>query len=257
MRSSPTCARGGPGVGGPVPETPSDEDLARTLVGGLEIAHQANRALERWQPCLDRLGEREQVQRALGMAEHEIARTRFNRYGPLKRLGKLDEAQAVLEGCLEVFRRAGDVGLEAKALSALADVWHALGDRGQALALARQALALQERSPDLAGRAVSHNNLAKYLHAAGSPAEALSHQLADLVYTLFTGLDPRISLGNLANRIHEAAAGGERFAFPAVTAVLAEPAFAPLRAFVEERAVDVVALQGRIEALVASPTAGV
>jgi tetratricopeptide (TPR) repeat protein len=139
----------------PVPETPNDEHLARALVSGLDVAHQANLALERWQPCLDLLGEMEQVERTLGTGEHEIARTRFNRYGPLRRLGKLDEARVVLEGCLEVFRGAGDVTNEAKTLSALADVWEALGDRGQALALARQALALRERLPDIAGRAVS------------------------------------------------------------------------------------------------------
>jgi hypothetical protein len=93
-------------------------------------------------------------------------------------------------------------------------------------------------------------SLANYLHAAGSPAEARSHQLAALVYRLVTGLDPRSSRNNLAPRIREATARGEVFAFPAVTALLAEPAFAPLGAFLREWSVDVVGLQARIAALV-------
>jgi tetratricopeptide (TPR) repeat protein len=236
--------------GEPVPETPDDEQLARTLMSGLDVAHHANRELERWQPCLDLLGEIEQVQRALGMGEHEIVRMLFNCYVPLSRLGKLDEARAVLEGCIEVFRRVGDVTGEARALSALADVWSALGDPGQALALERQALALCERLPDPGDRAVSHNNLADYLHTTGSPEEARTHQLAALVYRLVTGLDTRDSLVTLANRIREAAAVGERFALPALAELLADPAFAPLGAFLREWGADLSALQSRIDALV-------
>src|SRR6185437_10625024 len=96
----------------------------------------------RWQLCLDRVEEIEQTERALGTGEHTIARTRFNRYAPLVKLGKLDEARAVLEGCLEAYRRMGDVVLEARALSALAEVWDKLGDPRQGLALERQGLAL-------------------------------------------------------------------------------------------------------------------
>jgi hypothetical protein len=70
-------------------------------------AHEVDLGLERWQPCLDLLGEIEQMQRALGVGEHEIAGTRFNRYGPLTRLGELGDARAVLEGCLEIYRRVG------------------------------------------------------------------------------------------------------------------------------------------------------
>lgn len=50
--------------GKPVPEAPNAEELARTLVGGLDIAGEANLALERWQVCLDVLDEIEKVERA-------------------------------------------------------------------------------------------------------------------------------------------------------------------------------------------------
>jgi tetratricopeptide (TPR) repeat protein len=236
--------------GEPLPETPDDEDLVRTLVGSLDVAHLANRALERWQPCLDLLGEKEQVEHAVGTGEHEITQTRFNRYGPLTKLGKLDEARAVLEGCLEISRRVGDVTREARALSALADVWNALGAPRQALALERQALALYEHLPNPWDRAVSHNNLALYLHTTGSPDEARTHQLAALVYRLVTGLDLRDNLRTLAIRIRESASRGEVFAFPPLATLLAAPAFAPLRTFLHQRNADLPALQARLDALV-------
>lgn len=65
-------------------------------------------------------------------------------------------ARRVLEGCLHIFREADDVTNQAKALSALADLWDKRGDRVQAVALERQALAVRDRLPDLAGRSISH-----------------------------------------------------------------------------------------------------
>jgi tetratricopeptide (TPR) repeat protein len=234
-----------------------DEFLARVLMGGLDIARQANLALERWQPCLDLLGEVEQVKRALGTGDHEMARTRFNLYVPLMELGKLAEAKAVLEGCLNVFHRTGDVTNEAKALSALASVWDTLGDPAQPIALARRALSLRERLPDPHDRAASHNNLAVHLHDAGATAEALAHQLAALAYRLATGLDPHDSLQNLALGIRQSAARGETFTFPALADLLATPAFAPLRAFLAERQIPTPALQATIDDLVARTRAAV
>src|SRR5205807_1381501 len=106
-------------------------------------------------------------QRALGEGEHELARTRFNRYGPLLRLGRLEEAQRVLEGCLDIDRRVGDLAGEAADLTALADLWDERGDDEQAAGLERRALAVCNRLSDLADRSISHNNLANYLDRLG------------------------------------------------------------------------------------------
>jgi tetratricopeptide (TPR) repeat protein len=76
-------------AGEPIPEAPDLTFLARVLIGGLSIAYKANDALERWEACLGVLTESEGTQRALGEREHDLARTRFNRYGPLLRLGRL------------------------------------------------------------------------------------------------------------------------------------------------------------------------
>ncbi|MFL6293927.1 MAG: hypothetical protein ACJ759_23780, partial [Thermoanaerobaculia bacterium] len=109
--------------GEPAPEAPDPVSLARALISGLDIATQANLALEQWEACLDILTEIEEIKRALGAGEHALARTRFNRYGPLLRLDRLNEAQRVLEGCLDIDRGAGDLPGEAADLSALADLW--------------------------------------------------------------------------------------------------------------------------------------
>ncbi len=240
----------------PIPEAGDDETLARAVVSALDVARQANSALERWQACLDLIGSMEEVEGARGSGEHDLANTRFNRYWPLMRLGRLGEAKAVLESCLDVFRRVGDVTGEARTLSALASVSNNLGDRRQAITLARRALALHERLPDPTNRAASHNNLANYLRATGFAAEANKHQLADLVYCIATGLDLRDSLHNLANRIHEATAGPEPFAFPRLADLLAIIAFAPLRTFLAERNVSVDELQAHIDRLVEQARGG-
>ena len=233
-----------------VPEAPSDDHLTRVLVSGLNVASQAAHMVQRWQSCLDLVGEMEHVQHTLGASEHEIARTRFNSYGPLAKLGKLDEAKVVLAECLEIFQRMNDVPWEAKALSALADVWDDLGDPAHAVALARQALALLERLPEAGDRATSHNNLALHLHKLGFPDEARAHQVAGISYRLVTGIVISLSVPQLILRIRESAAQGAPFALPRLTTLLADPAFAPLRTFLQQRDADLPSLQARIDRLV-------
>jgi hypothetical protein len=114
--------------GAPVPERSDGEDLPSLLLGGLDLARDANLVLKRWQIALNLAEEIEHMRRAIGMGEHEIAKARFNRCVPLVYLGKLNEAQAILERCLEVFRRADDMVSEAMTFAVLAEVRHALGD---------------------------------------------------------------------------------------------------------------------------------
>jgi tetratricopeptide (TPR) repeat protein len=234
----------------PVPEAPDGEILAQTLVGGLNIATEANLRLEHWQASLDLLGEEEKVLRALGASEHALARTRFNTHAPLLHLSKLAEAKAVLEGCLEIFRGAEDVTNEAMALSALADVWGRFDDPHQATAFDRRALALRERLPDPESRAISHNNLANDLHATGASAEAGCHQLAAISYHLATGIDINRSLPLLAFSIREAAARNVRYDLPRLADVLTNPAFSTLRALLDDRGIAPADLQAAIDHLV-------
>ena len=233
-----------------VTEAGGKEYLARLFVSGLDIAYHASLALKEWQPSLDLIDEMEQLEHDLGTAEHEIARTRFNRYGPLIKLGKLGEAKDVLEACLDVFRRAGDMQREARTLSALADVWDKLGDGAQAVDLGRRGLALRQRLPNPENRAISHHNLANYLHKMGQTGEATHHGLASLTYRVVTRHDATSDLHNLALRIRQAAARGERFDLPRLSDLLDQPAFSVLRAFLGEWRVSIPDLEAAIEKLI-------
>jgi tetratricopeptide (TPR) repeat protein len=235
-----------------VPEAPDAELLGRVLVGGLDIARQANWALERWQECLDLLKEIEEVERELGESEHELVRARFNQYGPLLRLGRLDEAQRLLEGCLAVYRDADDLTRQARALSALGSVWAQRGDLAKAVDLERQALAVRNRLPDPAGRAISHLNLSNYLDEMGQVEEYARHQLAAVVYRVVCGLHQLLgtSVRNLGMDIRRAARAGGRNELPRLAEVRADPEFAALRVFLEQGQVDVGQLQGEIDRLV-------
>jgi tetratricopeptide (TPR) repeat protein len=225
----------------------SDESLARLLVSNLDIAHEAHRTLENWQASLDLLEEIETVQRMLGAGEHDRMRTAFNKYGPLVALGRLAEAKLVAEGCLNAFHRAGDILREAKAVSALAEIWNELGDVHQAVAVERQALAARERLTNPVDRAGSHQNLSNYLHRAGHIPEAHDHQLAALAYRLACRLDLSIPIRNLAGRIRKAIERGESFELPRLADLVAKPAFASLRIFLTSNNLSIDSLQVSID----------
>ncbi|MFL6290761.1 MAG: AAA family ATPase, partial [Thermoanaerobaculia bacterium] len=235
--------------GEPVPEAPYPVFLARALISGLDIAEDINRSLKRWEACLDILAEIEEIQLALGEEEHGLARNRFNRCFPLLRLRRLDEAQRVLEVCLTIFRGAGDLPHEAKALSALADLWDERGEHEQAAGLERQALAVCNRLSDLADRSISHNNLANYLEDLGEAEEAARHRLATIGYFLIVGHRQHLAtaLQGLKNSMRRAAPSGERYELPRLAELLARPEFEPLQRTLTEWQVPIDELQTGID----------
>jgi tetratricopeptide (TPR) repeat protein len=239
--------------GRPVPDAPDLEFLGRALIGGLDIAHQAHQSLKHWQPGLDLLEEIETIKRERGEGEHERARTRFNRYGPLLEMGRLDEAQRVLESCLEVFRDVTDLAGQSVTLGALADLWDRRGDYRQAADLQRQALAVHNSVPDPTFRSASHNNLSNYLKKAGQSGDSARHWLASLVYDAVTnhqeGLG--IMLRNLTIRIRNDARSGEApYEPPRLADLLVLPEFDALNQFLAQSNVDLVGLQATIDGLV-------
>ena len=237
-------------AGESVAEAPDRTILGRYLVSGLDIARQANLTLKRWQACLDLLEAQESAKRALGENEVELAVTSFNRYAPLLRLGRLDEAQRVLEGCLGVFRSAGAVNHEASCLSALADFWNERNEIGEAIALARQALAVRNTLPDPWERAISHDNLGNYLARDSKEAEAARHHVAALVYAICIGSRDLAGFRNLRIRARRALANGERYTLPPLEAILAQEEFAALGQFLDSHNVDPAALQAQLNRLV-------
>ena len=239
-------------AGETVADAPEPVVLGRALVSGLDIAHRANHTLERWDACLTLLTEIEQTEREMGANRQEQARTRFNQYGPLMKLGRLAEAQRVVEACLAVEREAGDLYGQSNALSALANIWKERGDLAQAIALERQALSICNRLPDPSDRAVSHCNLSNYFDKMGKAEDMSRHSLAAGVYFLITTQqEPLVTwLRNLGIDIRRAAQSGGEYALPRVADLLARPEFEALARFVAQRGVDIQELQETIDELV-------
>jgi tetratricopeptide (TPR) repeat protein/NAD(P)-dependent dehydrogenase (short-subunit alcohol dehydrogenase family) len=235
-----------------VAEAPDRVFLGRGMVSALDIAEDASRSLRRWEACLDLLKETESAKRALGENEFELARTRLNQCEPLIGLGRLDEAQRVLEGCLPVYRSAGAAASEARCLSALGNVWDKRNEPSQAIALARQALAVCNTLPDPSERAISHGNLSNYFAKAGRHAEAAAHRLAAGVYWRVMGRRDHLAtwLRNLRIDARRALANGQRYTLPRLEEAIAWPEFAALRQFLESGGVDRSALQAEIDRLV-------
>jgi|CXWL01.1.fsa_nt_gi tetratricopeptide (TPR) repeat protein len=237
-------------AGQPVPEAPDAEILARVYIGTLDIATDADFALKNWESALVRIEAMLEVRRDLERPAEDFDAMRFNRANVLLRLGRFGEARAELEACLEVFRN--DPAASSKVLSSLADLFDKQGDVAQAIQQERRALARCEQLPDPGDRAISHNNLAGYLERQGVPAaldEAPRQQLAALVYRLEAelGQDLKSSLHNYRIAFRRTRAAGTEAVTPRLADLLADPAFDPLRTWLEGRQVDLGELQADID----------
>ena len=172
----------------------------------LDTGHTSALALGEWQQALDlnaAVLASEQVREA---GAHEIAGTRFNDYGPLLRLGRLDDAEQVLAGCQQVFEDHADIGLLAQVLGARADLEARRGNLAAALAFAQTAIRYSYARPDPRVIAISHHNLAGYLREAGSdPAVQRAHRLAGALIFRLTGMtyDLANSLRELAGELRQ------------------------------------------------------
>jgi hypothetical protein len=141
--------------------------------------------------------------------------------------------------------------MASKVRSSLAELFDARGDTEQAISHERRALAICEHLPDPADRAVSHNNLSNYLGRAGGethPREAARHRLATLLYCLSAGLNESLktSLGNYVIDFRRAQEAGSELVVPAVSELLADPAFAPLAEWLAQRQGDPAELQQQV-----------
>ena len=143
-------------------ETITPWNVRETL---LDTGREAAMRSERWETALALNAEVAKAKQAARRRWLELARTRLNDCGPLLRLGRFDDARALLLSCRAVFEAERDI-------KALGSVYSALGDlrerdrrpgRGRALRGGRPGLHVPgRRARDCAG---SHNNLANYLGA--------------------------------------------------------------------------------------------
>lgn len=232
-------------------EAPDKEFLQRVLIGALDIDRSAYQHFENWQGCLDLIQESVDLQKARGDSEHQQARTLFNSYGPLLRLERFDQAQAVLEKCLEVDKKMDDLAGQASELSALANIWNERGHHLQAIALERQALTLHERLDDPQDRVTSHGNLANYLAKAGDYPACAAHRLAEIIYCFVTGhrQDLKRALSNHAIHTKQAAEAGADYRLPLLQDLVRQPEFAALRDFIQASGQSIEALQAAVDEL--------
>lgn len=139
----------------------------------------AARDLDRWQRALDLNADVLAGQRRRHAGPHELARTRFNDYVPLLRLGDLDGTEALLRACQQVFEDQQDLPWLGRVLGARADVAAERGHADEAAAHQRTALRLKYVRPDPRDVAVSHHNLANHLRRRRTDsADRVAHRAA-------------------------------------------------------------------------------
>lgn len=138
--------------------------------------------LAQWELALALNGEVMASQQARGAPNLELARTYFNNYVPLLRLGSHDEAWRLLLRCRYEFEQERDVAPLGKVFSALADLESRREQFDQAMKFAEAALRYSYLAGSAEDCSLSHFNLADYLtRADGEPAQALAHRLAAAV----------------------------------------------------------------------------
>lgn len=154
----------------------------------LDVGREAALGLEHWQAALDFNQDIVASQRARGAPPATLARAWFNDYWPLLRLGRLDEAAALLDECRGVFTQAQDWLALGAVLSAQADLADQRGRPIEAAGLARAALRYKYAAAGPDDCAISHHNLANYLLKSGAaPAAALAHVLAAILIGALMG----------------------------------------------------------------------
>jgi hypothetical protein len=197
------------------PETVSPWDVRETL---LYAGYGAAVQLGRWAEALALNAAVVASRQARGAPDTEIARMRFNDYSPLLRLGRLDDAVALLFTCREVFERAYDIEGLGRVLSALAGAEDARGHGDLAIGLKRDALRYLYLAGDVENVQANHHDLGSYLARYGKrPEAALAHHLAAALLSVTTGaVGAETSMRAAADDLR---AGGES-AMPADTAAL-------------------------------------
>jgi tetratricopeptide (TPR) repeat protein len=177
----------------------------------LDTGRESAAALGEWQQALDLNAAIQASKQARGAGAREVARTRFNDYGPLLRLGRLADAGLVLADCQQVFEDHYDLPLLGLVFTARADLEDMRGNQAGAVAFEQTALRYTYLRSDPRSLAASHHNLANYLARAGSdPAGQRAHRLAAALIFQLTGMTHDLSgtIRALARELRRSAEGG-------------------------------------------------
>jgi hypothetical protein len=145
----------------------------------LDTGRTAAASSKRWERALALNAEIVKVMLARGAKTLEVARTRFNDYSSLLRLGRYNLAGTLLMSCRACFEAERDVQALGKVYSALADLEGETGGRAAAVSFEEVAMGYKYQGGEPESCAVSHNNLADYLKQQGAdPATVLAHRMA-------------------------------------------------------------------------------
>jgi hypothetical protein len=167
----------------PVPAWSVREELLGTgREAAVELGH--------WGEALELTAAALASMRGRGASEAEIARARFNDYGPLISLGRVEDALGMLMECREVFRQVQDIQMLGVVFGALAAAESERGHSDVAVDLARQGLRYDYLAGDVNTIWKSHHNLGEYLgDLASQPGPALAHHLAAALLRAVTGAE--------------------------------------------------------------------
>ena len=153
----------------------------------LDTGRNAAIQLAQWQEALDLSAATIASMRDRGAPEAEITRVRFGIYAPLVRLGRLDEALALLTDCRLVAERTYDIALLGQVFGALARVEHERGHGEAATSLTGDGLRYSYMAGDAEDIMTGHHNLGSFLLVGGQPEAALTHHLAAALIRAVTG----------------------------------------------------------------------
>jgi tetratricopeptide (TPR) repeat protein len=146
--------------------------------GILATGRHAALELKRWQQALALNEEIVELTRTRQATALEIARTRFNDYGPLLRLGRYSHARQLLHECRGTFEQVAATEELGIVFSALADLEDKLGHRGESVRYEQTALRYKYHAGQPADCAISHFNLANcFIRSGEQPRAALAHRL--------------------------------------------------------------------------------
>lgn len=165
-----------------------------------DTAQRAAIEASRWQQAVEYNAAAHASKLARGATTEDVAQALFPAYMPLLRLGRIDDALALLAQCREVFEEAGDFMALGEVFGALANVEDARGHGEIAIARGEDSLRYAYRGEVAACIAVSHANLGTYLHVHAGDAEraAAHHAAAALLGTLTGGRTAVVRLDHSA-----------------------------------------------------------
>jgi tetratricopeptide (TPR) repeat protein len=161
----------------------------------LDTGRSAASYLGHWQDALHFNSEITASLHARNAPDTQIARARYNDHEPLLRLGRTDEAFALLQDCRKAFPDTDDLSMLAKILAALSETEYRRGHDETAIQLERDARRYASLAADPYVIMLSYYSLTDNLPL--TDPQALAIVLFTMIICILTGLDPTGGLPRL------------------------------------------------------------